>query len=446
MKRFCIVLCILGILHGSFSANGLSILKKWSFKINVNPHISQHFFANNKVYISSDDSIISCIDIITGDKLWEIDSCCSVLKVVAGKAYFLDFSPFPLILCVDENNGNILWKQRISDSKLLFADNSIYVVLQDLDDKYIICRYDLDGTLQAKYKNKNVAGCKIEKLDDNFLCIEQLTTDYYYENVYLDKNTLEFKGLANHLPEVTNLLDSAFIDKYCIVITRQSKTNYFLSLYDKKVETKFWSINIENGRLFSFNKIAGSYLYILIIDNDLHNKLYCIDIKSGRMVWTYSKKSLFDCLISNNHFNIIESDFFNSGLFLHKLDLKTGAILKESAFGNKLIKFGNDILDSKLYTYYKQNDKFCYEIIDVDTHEILSSVEIPFKSQLVDAFSNNLLIRDDFKREHILVNLETNQITPFENCSNYLFSTENQFLFYNYKDKSLECHVTTGDL
>ncbi len=174
--------------------------------------------------------------------------------------------------------------------------------------------------------------------------------------------------------------------------------------------------------------------------------MYCIDIKNGKIVWKFNKNFLFECLLLNNCVNIIESGYYNSLLFLYKLDLRTGSALKVTAFNNNLVYYKNNVIDGKLYTYTKQKDNICYEIIDVDTHEVSNAVEITSKSQLIKVFTNHLLIRDDFKKEHILVNLETNQITPFENCSNFIFSIENQFFFYNYKDKLLECHVTTGDL
>lgn len=428
-------------------ANGLSIYKKWSSNIDVKTHIDQLlFFANNKIYIPTNSSKTLCISSLTGAKLWEIDSHCSVLKVVAGKTFFLNYSPSPHIICVDENNGNVLWKQRIFDSKLLFTDDSIYAVQQDLDDKYMICKYDLNGALLSKYKNKNVAGYKIEKLDDSFLCVEQLTADYYYENVNLDKDTLEFKGFANHLPEIRNLLDSAFINKYCIVITKESKTNYHLSLYDKKVESKLWSIKIGKERLYYFYEIVNNYLYIVTTDDEFQNRLYCLDIKTSKIVWMFDKGFLFDCLLLNNCINIIESGYRNSVLFLYKLDLRTGATLKVTAFNNNLVNYRNNVIDGKLYTYNKQKDITCYEIIDINTHKILDAVEITFKSQFVKAFTNHLLFRDDFKREYFLINLDTNQLIPFENCSNFIYTIENQFFFYNYKDKLLECHVTTGDL
>lgn len=440
------MLIICSFLVTSSFADGVSIYKKWSLKIDIDSHIFQPFFANNKVYIPTISSQIYCINYLTGEKLWEVDSCCAIKKVILGKVFILRYSPAPFIICVDENSGNILWKQSIFDFNALFLDDSIYAVVQDLDDKYMICKYDLNGVLLSKYKNKNVVSYKIEKLDGDFLYVEQLTTDYYYENVNLDKNTLEFKDLANRFPEVRNLLGSVFLDNYCIVITRQSKTDYYLSLYDKKVESKLWSLKIGKERLLSFHKIINNYLYIDTINDELHRKLYCLEIKSGKIVWMFGRKSLFDSFISNNCLNIIDSNRHNSVLFLYKLDLRTGSTIKATAFSNNDVQYNNNIINGKLYIFNKQKDKICLEIIDIETHNILNAVELSFKSQLIKAFTNHLLIRDFFRREYILINLDTNQLIPFETYYNYLFSIENQFFFYNYKDKLLECHVTTGDL
>lgn len=446
MKRFCIVLCILSILHGSFSAKGLSINKKWTSHIDNRYSVVQTYFANNKVYIATDYSKISCFDFLTGNKLWDINNCCSILKVVSGKTYFLDYSSTPFILCVDEINGNVLWKQRIFDSKLLFSDDSIYVVQQDLDDKYMICRYDLYGLLLSKYKNNDVIGYTINHLDGDFVAVRQITSNYIYQDIHLDKNTLEFKGINHHILEVRNLLDSVFIDNYCILTTNQSKDANYLSLYDKKVKTKYWSIKLGKERFYHFHEIINHYLYILTTDSEYHNRLYCLDIKSGKIVWKFTMDSLFNCHIFNNCISIIDSDRNNSPLSLYTLDVKTGAILKTTAFTNNEMLHWNGVVNGKIYTSYKQNDKYRYEIIDIVIHNILEAFETDFNSRILVGYTNHILIGDNFTRKYYLINLDTNQLTAFENCSNYLFSIENQFLFYNEKDKLLECHVTTGDL
>lgn len=447
MRKFTFFVVILFLISAMFSnVSGITISKKWSINLQGYKHHYAEFFANSKFYLKYNYNKLWCIDILTGTKLWEIDSG-DILDIFSNKV-FVSNGNFPATLsCYEENTGKLLWKVVTYEYSFVLSSDSVYTKEPNKNKQMVIRRYDFNGRLSSTYFNPKAKNYLICKLDGNKLIVNQMLDDYKLKNIYLDRYSLKYLGIADYLHELNGLLHYESFSNYCVTVCKKSNNAREYSLYDKTIQIKYWSFIIQNEEYTDYCVFREKSIFFKTYNLNLDiEKLYCVNINTGKILWSYSQKyyPYNNIFIFKNHITITERDSDYKFLNIYTIDKSNGKIIYRIYFNKQYDIYTSVIINEYLYIKNYQNGKIILEIRNMGDNKIINTIETSNYSCIKKVFANNLLIVED--ETFYLFNISNGQRIYFENCNDLLSNFDNQFIFFNDRDKTIECHVTTGDL
>ena len=259
--------------HTGHSAESISdnLELLWSYEtgklVSSSPVVS-----NGKVFVSSDDDKIYCLNANNGNLIWSYktgDNVVSSPAVADGKLFF--GSGDNRIYCLGEDTGRLIWSYETGDevpSSPAVADGKVFI--GSWDDR-IYCLDENTGDLIWSYETDDwvlssptVANGKVfvGSYDDKIYCLDADTGDliWSYKTGYC---VLSSPAVSNGKVFVGSDDDKI----YCL-----NENNGYLIWSYKTGNPVSSSPAVSNGKVF-----VGS-------DDD---KIYCLNENDGNLIWSY---------------------------------------------------------------------------------------------------------------------------------------------------------------
>ncbi|MBP7732805.1 MAG: PQQ-like beta-propeller repeat protein [Caldisericia bacterium] len=337
-----------------------------------------------------------CVKIVDGNLIWKLECPDPIRKIVTygNKLFFDDYSS--KLYCIDDN-GRETWKSQFAKQSDDYGSFGLtYCVVNEtvyaIDDSYNL--YCLDAGSGKKLSSRPMAekhkssitffdGC-IYYCYNNGICIEDITDRGRSVNIRLHENenysNVYYMNFSIAYGNIYYVSDNVLI---CInaatgtgaIAYKQSETSPVQILNDEK----YWvGKNNDNIAIFKNDKLlwkntdklllfyldndkAIHYLdydnYIVYIGYDKEARIYCIDKKTGRMVWEkpqgdfiitgYDKKTVTLC---DNYSNMQTVDVASGKSTFSRLALPKKELDEFTDFAIPLVYGPGE------FSFYKIND------------------------------------------------------------------------------------------
>ena len=286
---------------------------KWTFTTDSGGAFSSPAISNGKLYVSSCDHRIYCLDAETGELIWTYTTGNYVFSspaIANGKVYVgsMDHK----IYCLDADTGELIWTYTTGDfvwSSPAISNGKLYV---GSDDDKIYCLDAETGDLIWTYT----------------------TGDDVWSSPAI-ANGKVYVGSYDH-------------KIYCL----DADTGELIWTYT----TGDWVISspaISNGKLY-------------VCSDD--GKIYCLDADTGELIWTYTTGDWLRTspAISNGKL-YVGSDAFDKGK-IYCLDADTGELIWTYTTGDSIYFSSPAIANGKLYVGSMDHKIYC---LDADTGELI---------------------------------------------------------------------------
>jgi len=231
---------------------------------------------DDRVYLTADPGFVYCLDVITGDVLWNYETNANYMDsspaVVDGKVYVGAGSNDGHVYCLDASTGSEIWKYKTGDkiySSPAYFNGKIYIGSYDKN------MYCLDATTGSKIWSFTMEGScflsspayfngkiYIGSYDKNMYCLDATTGSKIW--------SYTTGGKVDSSPAIAD--GKVFFGSY-------DQNVYCL---DAITGSKIWSFKT-NGSVYSSPAIADGKIFFGSFDNNF----YCLDAVTGSIIWIY---------------------------------------------------------------------------------------------------------------------------------------------------------------
>jgi len=283
----------------------------WSYKIyngQTNYLKSSPAVVDGKVYIGSVDSMFHCLDADDGKELWKFkshDSIDSSPAVIDGKIYFGTGDGF--VTCLNADTGDWIWEygpigSTISTSSPAIVDGKMYIGSSKYNPGYsdsgILSCFDLDADKEIWkfHLNSNGVWASPAVAYGNVYFVGCIDFDYYLfclnaaDGEKIWEQMIGEKVAANLGSSCPAIYDKKVYIGSVVRKENNTKKYEYVTCFDALTGDLIWNHNIDFPKTNggSTSPAVADGKVYIIIDHFNVAPIYCLDAYTGEELWEYS--------------------------------------------------------------------------------------------------------------------------------------------------------------
>ncbi len=261
----------------------------WKFDYG-RPIVTSPTLSDGRIFFGNCDNMLFCIDANTGNELWHYITDAGVETtpaVVNGTVYF--GSNDHNMYCINASTGGLIWSYTTGywiQSSPAVCNGRVYF---GSDDNNVYCLNADNGSLIWMFPTgDDVSVSPI--VDNGYLYVGSKDHSFYCLNA--DSGNLVWRYLTDHrIRYITPVIHG---DK--VIFSSEDRFVYCLNKYDGE---QIWSF--ETGFLPSSPTVYDDKVFFSALSyfGEIDNKLYCLDVDTCRMLWSYKLVSDWHTLSSD---------------------------------------------------------------------------------------------------------------------------------------------------